>query len=94
MSKIADEYINTQSICELCQWNKGCIMYCIMCNKAVCASCVSYGNSCISCINNNNTVETCKSWINTKSGKNIILKINPETGQVSPIRKRWFCCIY
>jgi hypothetical protein len=87
-------YYEKRTKCECCNYNLGNITKCIYCDMAICAGCLSDGQFCVMCVNNDNTLEACQDWL-TQKNKIRLIKIDTNTGDIIPIKKRWWMsCFY
>lgn len=97
-NKIHDDewYLDKRTTCQSCNFNQGNITKCVYCDMAVCSGCLSDGNFCIRCLNNNNSIEACKEWISIKRKQKIRwFKVDTNTGDIIPVRKKWWMiCFY
>jgi hypothetical protein len=89
-------YLDKRTMCQSCGYSQGNIAKCIYCDMEICAGCVSDGQFCVRCLNNDNSIDACNDWINTKKKTRVRwFKIDTNTGDIIPVKKRWWMkCFY
>jgi len=88
-------YLEKRTRCECCNYNQGNITKCIYCDMAICGGCLSDGMFCVRCLNNNNSIEACNDWVAARSKRVRWFKIDINTGDIIPVKKKWWMmCFY
>ena len=97
ISRVYDNewFLEKRTVCQSCNFNQGNITKCIYCDLAICGGCLSDGLFCVRCLNNNNSIEACNDWVAIKRHRVRWFKINTNTGDIIPVKKKWWMmCFY